>query len=314
MRKFAILSILASAIMLLLPLNALNESGVVSAAVGEKGQEYVKPDENTESFRVKIGENITEIKTEDYIFGVLAAEMPALYHEEALKAQAVAAYTYALSKRQANKENDFDITADYNIDQSFISPDEANAKWGENAALYTEKLKNCIKEVKGYVITYKNSPITAVYHAISSGKTENCKDIWGRELEYLTSVSSVGDKLSPDYSTSVALKKEEFLEKLNITEKDKIFGKCERTEAGTVKAMEICEKSFSGEKIRELLALRSANFEAEIKDGEIVFTVYGYGHGVGMSQYGANIMAKEGADFKEILNHYYKAVKIEKLK
>lgn len=261
---------------------------------------------------------ISTIKADDYIFGVVAAEMPASYEEEALKAQAVAAYTFSCYKRDANKDLDYDLSTDYKTYQSYISKEVARERWGNNADLYTEKIEKAIKSVSGYLLTYQNKPALAVYHAISPGKTESCKNVWGKDYPYLQAVSSTFDKLSPDYISTVELTTEELKEKL----KDKItfsgdsknyFGKLSKTNSGTVKEISICNQTLNGSELRSLLELRSSSFEVSYKDGKFIFTVYGYGHAVGMSQYGANYLAKQGADFKEILNTYYKGCKLRKL-
>ena len=321
MRKVLCIAVLNAAIMLLLPLSVLKETApsvettVFDASIPDSQIEAV------ESFRVYNSktEEITEIKTEDYIFGVVAAEMPALYHEEALKAQAVAAYTYACRKKAANSKLEYDITTDYTIDQSFTDEQTAREKWGNNADEYVEKIRKAVKDTEGYVITYDNKLIAAVYHSISAGKTEDCKNVWGSDTAYLKSVPSEGDKLSPNFMSVEKFSADEIKEKFSglcefNQDTENWFSKSERTDCGTVKEIVFCDKTLSGDKVRSLLNLRSANFEVEYKDGEFEFTVYGYGHGVGMSQYGADYMAKQGFDFKEILNHYYTDCKIEKIK
>ena len=168
------------------------------------------------------------------------------------------------------------------------------------------------------MITYESKPITAVYHAISSGKTEDAKDIWGTEYPYLKPVSSEGDKLSKDYISEASFSVEELKSKLSSdaefsSSPANFFGKISRTDSGVVKEIEVCGKALKGARIRTLLDLRSSNFEVKYEAEKFVFTVYGYGHGVGMSQNGANYMAKQGSDFKEILCHYYKDCKVEKV-
>ena len=313
-KLFGFTAILLCAFMLL-PLTALKPSGKTQESVSvlsEKSQ-------NTESFRLCFSESekVEEIASEDYIFGVVAAEMPALYENEALKAQAVAAYTFALYKKQANKDKDFDITDSHLTDQSFITKDEAKERWGTNADQYIKKIETAISQVKGYTITYNSAPILAVYHAISFGKTESAKDIWGGDYPYLKSTDSYGDKLSKDYISTLTLTSTEFKEKLK-TKADlsdnpsDYIGPFTRTGAGTVKTVKICNTEISGNELREIFNLKSANFEINYSDDNFTFTVYGYGHGVGLSQNGANHMAKQGADFKQILKHYYNDCKIEK--
>ena len=312
--------------MLLLPLSTIKNSGKITISQTVNGQTNteIKTETKTEtdsaqSFLVlnsKTNE-ISEISYEEYVFGVVAAEMPALYEEEALKAQSVAAYTYALRKKELNKSQKYDISNDFSIDQSYITKSEAKEKWGEKAEEYIEKIEKAVKDTAGYTVTYNGQLANTVYHALSCGKTENCKDVWGTDIEYLRSVSSDWDKQAANWKTTQKFSAEELCEKfkdyVTITEtEDNIFGKSVVSENGSVKTIEILGKEIEGETVRDLLQLRSQNFKVKKTDEGYTFTVLGYGHGVGMSQYGANVMAQQGSNFKEILTHYYKGCKIEK--
>ncbi len=322
MKKAVVISFLMSVIMLILPLCVIGKeidakketTKIPTAAVAEKNA-VLKSE-----FKVfdKESEKIITISQVDYIFGVVAAEMPALYAPEALKAQAVAAYTFAYTKSLANKDKDYDITTDFTIDQAYISREKARQRWGSSADMYEAKIDNAVKSVIGEIITYNNKPITAVYHAISSGKTEKAEDIWGSRVAYLQSVDSSWDKKSDNYKSSVTFTIDEVKEKLLVGDfdgkKSAIIGKAEKTDGGSVKTIKLFGKSFTGAEIRERLDLRSSNFTVKIKDDKMVFTVIGYGHGVGMSQNGADFMAKDGKTYRQILTHYYKGVKIETLK
>jgi len=319
MRKVMCISILIAAVMLLLPLSILGETEKTIPVTSFESDEIIAKIEKVDFFRVyntKSGK-VEKISTEDYIFGVVAAEMPALYHEEALKAQAVAAYTYACRKRANSGDRDYDITTDHTVDQSYNDEQTAREKWGSKADEYIEKIRNAVKETEGYVITYNDNLITAVYHAVSAGKTEDCKNVWGSDVAYLKSVNSEGDKLSANYISQANFTPEEIKEKFSdITEftddTKKWFSDPVRTKSGTVTEITLCSKTLSGDDIRAALNLRSANFETEFKNGEFIFTVYGYGHGVGMSQNGANFLAEQGFNFKEILTHYYTDCEIKK--
>lgn len=321
MKKTVIISFLMSVIMLILPLGVIGKEIVTQKETSTASNDIaIEKTELKSEFKVydKATRKITTMSQADYIFGVVAAEMPALYGVEALKAQAVAAYTFAYTKSLANKDKDYDITTDFTVDQAFISREDARKKWGSSADIYEVKIDNAVKSVIGEIITYNNKPITAVYHAISSGKTEKAEDIWGSKVAYLQSVDSSWDKESDNYKSSTSFAISEVKEKLaikNFTGKNStIIGKCEKTTVGSVKSIKLFGKSFSGAEIREKLDLRSSNFTVKIKDNKMVFTVTGYGHGVGMSQNGANCMAQNGKTYKEILTHYYKGVKIETLK
>ncbi len=271
-----------------------------------------------ETIKVYISET-KEVKLfsmEDYIFGVVAAEMPALYSEEALKAQAVAAYTYAIYKSNQNALEDYDITDNFHTDQAFTTKEQAREKWGEDSDIYEEKIRSAIRSVKGKKITYNGSPILSVYHAISSGKTENALDVWGGSYDYLVSVESLGDKLSPNYMTTAEFGIEDLKTKLSSLaefsgEAKDYFGEIVRTESGTVRTVNICGKAVEGGSIRSALDLRSANFDVAFTSDKFVFTVIGYGHGIGMSQYGAHYMAMQGKNYEEILKHYYKGCEIQ---
>ena len=310
------------AFMFILPLGVMKKPETVKVSAAVTSQ-VISQDGSfrADTLRVldKESGTVTEMTPEEYIFGVLAAEMPALYDKEALKAQAVAAYTFALNRQTENADKDYDITTDMGTDQSFITEEKAREKWGDKADEYCDKLKGAVKEVENFAVTYDGKPILAVYHAISSGKTEDCENVWGKAYPYLKSVASPGDSLAPDYISKAVFSADDLRDKLSKTvelsgEPQDYFGKTERTASGTVKSIEVCGSDLSGGEIRSALSLKSSDFEVLYKDGEFVFTVYGYGHGVGMSQYGADCMAKQGSDFKEILLHYYRGCRVEKLK
>lgn len=311
------------AAMLLVPLSAMKRDPSPKTAAASKTVINIPKakDAVSDSFRVldSAGGTVTEMKCDDYIFGVVAAEMPALYDDEALKAQSVAAYTYACYKRAENAEKSYDISTDHTVDQSYISESAVRERWGDKADEYAEKIKKAIEETSGYMITFKGSPILSVYHAISTGKTESAKNVWGGDYSYLKPVDSSGDLLSENYTSTVSLTADEVSSKLSEIcevsgDADSYFGKSEKTESGNVKEISVCGKTVNGARIRSLFGLRSDSFEVKYEDGKFNFTVHGYGHGVGMSQYGADYMAKQGSDFKEILTHYYTDCAVEKVK
>lgn len=321
MKKVICCSFILLAAMLVLPLSVMKNPETAAAASATALPVIADESSYTsDTFRIldKETKAVTEMPAREYIFGVLAAEMPALYDEEALKAQAVAAYTFALFRRAENTDKDYDISTDTGTDQSFITEEKAREKWGDKANEYCDKLKGAVEEVENLAVTYDGKPILAVYHAVSSGKTEDCKNVWGEDFPYLKSVASLCDTLAPNYISKSVFSAEEV--KNRLSEKVKLsgnaqnyFGKAQRTPSDTVINIEVCGKELSGADIRSAFSLSSSNFEVSFKDGEFTFTVYGYGHGVGMSQYGADYMAKQGSDFKEILLHYYSGCKVEKL-
>ncbi len=295
-------------IMLLMPLAAKTEQN--SALISEQTPQNIKQ----EGFKIKRGDGIITLSDEDYIVGVVAAEMPALYEEEALKAQAVAAYTYAYRKKAA-ATGEYHLTDQSITDQSYTDESERKEKWGENFDAYEQKIRAAVNEVAGQLILYEGGPIFAAYHAVSSGQTEAALNVWGNEVPYLCGTLSVADKLCETYKSEQSFSAEELITKLGLEYKNQtasdLIIKSECSDAGTVLKFSVAENEFTGNEIREKLGLRSACFETEHKDDKICFTVYGYGHGVGMSQYGANQMAKSGADYKEILLWYYKGCEIK---
>ena len=306
--------------MLAIPLSALdikdNTSQPTATIQSDIPYEKIEQAENDSKIKVLKDGEVKEYSVKDYIFGVVAAEMPALYEKEALKAQAVAAYTFACYKKET-AGGDYDITSEPETAQCFVTREEAAARWGEKAKEYEQKIDECIAAVEGQILTYQNKPIFAAYHAISSGVTNNCADIWGTDLPYLKSVDSAGDCLADGYTSEATFAAEELAEKLKeIADKSgepqDYFKDIQNTNNGYVKQIVYCGKNTTGYQIARLLNLRSGNFEIKFVDNNFTFTVKGYGHGVGMSQNGANYMAQQGSNYEEILSHYYPDVKLEK--
>ena len=309
--------------MLVIPLSALTktDSAALPTVKPQNNISYDKQhnDIGFEKIRVLKDGTVTEYSTADYIFGVVAAEMPALYESEALKAQAVAAYTFACYRKINNTNSEYDISANPETAQCFITRDEAISRWGEKADEYSQKIDDCIAAVQGELLTFEGEPIFAAYHAISSGNTNACVDVWGKDLPYLKSVSSVGDCLADKYLSEAVFTADEITEKLkNIAdvsgEPQNYFTDIKTTDNGYVKNLTYCGKQISGSEICNALELRSSNFEISFADGKFTFTVKGYGHGVGMSQTGADYMAKQGSSYEEILLHYYSSATLEKNK
>ncbi len=260
----------------------------------------------------------------DYIIGVVAAEMPAAYESEALKAQAAASIT--LARRKINTVTDSSeldgavITTNSKKDQGYMSVDKMRERWGDEFDTYYKKIASAVDEVYSYQIEYEGEPIIAAFHAISTGKTECAENVWAEKKEYLVSVESEGDKLCATYESTLSLSGEKLEKYLNEAtgfkskgKESEWIGECEYTEAGTLVSVEICKESFTGAELREILSLRSAAMEIEYTDGEFVFTVKGYGHGVGLSQYGADYYARQGLSWQEIIEHYYPGTQIEQI-
>ena len=275
------------------------------------------PDRGSESFRLlrTATGKVETLSREDYLFGVVAAEMGG-YPEEALKAQVVAAYTFALYRAGERAGEDYDLTDDPASDQAYLSREEAKAKWGAAFDKYAAAVDAALASAKGYRLVDENgAPILAAYHAVSSGRTESALIAWGVDKSYLQPVESVGDLLSPDYLSTSTFTYGELAEKLQsdvaLTGDGATWlGETKCSPSGTVTAMTWGGVTLTGARLRELLGLRSAAFQVAPTEGGYTFQVKGYGHGVGMSQYGAGYMARCGSTFVEILSHYYTGCKM----
>lgn len=261
-------------------------------------------------------EIIQDIGIEEYIKGVVAAEMPALFEEEALKAQAVAARTYALKKMKDNKD-----IVETDIGQAYLSKEELKQNWGSNYNTYWKRISKAVDATKNQVMMYDNEMIDAVFHSTSAGYTENSENMWSVSLPYLRGVESHQDEKAPDFVTEKTIKAEEVIGKLQNRYKDIVLTDVpllqqiqivQRSEAGYILEIQIGNKILTGREVREVLGLKSSNFTINQKGDELIFTTRGYGHGVGMSQYGANYMAQDGSSYDEILKHYYQGIKITK--
>ena len=252
---------------------------------------------------------------EEYITGVVSAEMPASFETEALKAQAVAARTYAVNSGLSVDEL---IKSD---GQAYNTVEDMKEKWGENFDTYYQKIRSAVYDTKGEIAVYNDEPILAVFHAISGGKTETAENVWQKDLPYLKSVDSSEDEKAKEFyaETEMAQDKAASLlqqkyKGLKLTEGSLAdqMQILERTEAGYVSKIQIGNMVFTGRQVREALGLRSSNFTFEQRENDIIFKTKGYGHGAGMSQYGANYMAAEGKSYKEILEYYYSGIEIKK--
>ena len=316
---------------LLMPLLAV-EQAEKEGADSTVGTSSIKEKENTESedfeplneikLYLKDEDKIEGIDSEEYILGVVAAEMQADYDIEAIKAQALASYTFAYFRHMQNSEqgNEYDITNDTANDQGYLDSVGRQAKWGDKYAEYEKKVKSAINSVKNRLIVYNGEPILAAYHAISCGNTERATNVWNTDYPYLQSENSIGDLLSPDFLSEVKLTTENFTAKLRelgceVTgEPSKYISKITKSDAGYVTNIALGGKKFTGDKIRETFSLRSASFDLIFKEDTFIFTVSGYGHGVGMSQFGANYMAEQGSTYEDIISAYYRGVKIVNMK
>lgn len=254
----------------------------------------------------------------DFLIYTVAAEMPASYPIEALKAQAVASYTYYTYEKARNADNTDKLKgADFTgVPSSF--PESYSAaglkkQWGDDYATYLKKITDAVDAVAGKRLLYKNAPIFAAYHSCNGGRTETAKTVWGSDYTYLQSVVSSGDTLSPNATSTVTVSDSKFAAafpelKLTGSADGWITGSPSVSAAGTVTALTVGGKTLTGREIRTALGLRSACFTVTHDKNGFTFTVRGYGHGVGMSQYGAKTMAEQGFTYDEILRHYYTGV------
>ena len=262
-------------------------------------------------------DEVEELPLEKYVLGVVASEMPADFEEEALKAQALTARTVIVKQLLSDTEigllkgADIGDTEQYQV---FKNEEELREQWGLNYRKNIQKISEAVYETRGQIITYDDKPITAAYFSTSNGYTENSESYWSQAYPYLKSVASPWDVESPKFEDQVTIPVKEFEEKLGVTLKgDQVGEILERTQGNRVARVKIGDKEFTGREIRERLNLRSTDFTWERIGDDIIITTKGFGHGIGMSQYGANGMAKEGKTYEEIIQYYYQGVEIQDL-
>jgi len=283
---------------------------VIFSIFKREPQENHFPKENIIYMTISSTNDIVELEMNEYLKGVVLAEMPASFSLEALKAQAVAARTYTTKKL---------TSANHICD----NPSHCQAWADPTTSEHYEKISQAVNETSSETLTYLGEPIEAFFHSSSGGKTENSENVWSASKPYLISVESPGEEkiMNNFYSTKEVTykdlqekintyKNKKLITSSNLKNKIKIISK---TNGNRVKELKIQNTVLSGTEIRSIFDLRSANFEIELKEKSIVFKVSGYGHGVGMSQWGAEAMARNGSSYKEILYHYYPGTLIEKM-
>lgn len=289
---------------------------------------YIKQNKVVDKIKLKrsaTGE-IKELSVDEYIQGVLPAEMPPEYDLEALKAQAIVARTYLFNKMKTNAHKDADICDSPSHCQAYYAKEDLFRIWKnskkytqEDCEKYYKKIKEAVGDTKNIVVTYNGEYIKAYFHACSGGKTEDVSQIWGKQdIPYLKSVESIENESYKNYTSKVKLTLSKLEEKLNkdettkcsIDSEEEIVKILSYTKTGRVDKVKIGGSIYSAEKLRTLLGLRSTNFTVECKNKEVVFNVIGNGHGVGMSQVGADYYAKQGYTFTQIILHYYTGVDV----
>ena len=258
--------------------------------------------------------SIDTVPFESYIIGVLAGEMPANFELEALKAQALAARSYVLKKMEQNKNNDYDIV-DTVMNQVYLDESQMRAKWKDQYEEKLQKITKAVNDTQGEYIAYNGEVIQAFFFSTSSGKTENSEEVFQESLPYLRSVDSTWDSdVSPVFNEIYKFTLEEFYQKLNLPYEEKLqMNIVDTTSTGRIKNIEINRQKFKASDLTKLLNLRSTYFNIEQNGNIITIQTKGYGHGVGMSQYGAQAMALKGYNYQEIIKYYYQNVEILKM-
>jgi len=258
---------------------------------------------------------IEKVPLEEYLVGVVAAEMPADFNEEALKAQALTARTYIvnrLSTKDTLGAPKGSQVTDSQMHQVYKNDAELRREWGMNYDWKKKKVVEAVEETSGQILTYKGKPINATFFSTSNGYTENSEDYWEGSIPYLRSVPSPWDKDSPKFSAQKVVSVQDFESRLGVkVGSSGTIGKITARTAGKrVAKVSFDGKVLTGVEIRDRLDLRSTDFSWSRKGDNIIITTKGFGHGVGMSQYGANGMAQEGKSYKDIVKYYYKGVQI----
>jgi len=321
---FAIMLVIAVVIVIPTLIVGLNNIDPVS----KKSSKVDKSEDVTIKVYMHEQNKIIEMNLEDYIAGVVAAEMPAEFELEALKSQAVAARTYAVKSMfifggsGVASQPGADVSSDFRQSQAYASQEKLKEQWGGNYERYWSKILRAVEETRGQVITYNGEFINAVFHSSSGPRTASAKEVWGFDYPYLISVPCTWDQKAPKYND-----KKEFalaeIEQLLGTDTQVVTAVqsgsggaiqvVENTDSGRISQIRVGSKVLSGLAIREKLDLRSTNFKIEIQGNKMVFNTIGYGHGVGMSQYGANGMAKEGRDYRQIITYFYNGVALRNI-
>ena len=303
------------------------EEQLIEKKVEKKYINYETVDKNSPKVSIynhKTGKT-QKMDIEKYLYGVLSGEMPSDFDIEALKAQAVAARTYVMYKKEniASNHKGADVCTDYTHCQEYKSYEELKKVKGDDWIKDSYPIiKQAVDDTKGHIMVYDEKPILPLYFSTSSGKTENSEEVFSAEYPYLRSVESPYDKSAPKYASTLKISNKDFVNKLKNTYSDisisqnsissqiKILG---RSDGGSVEKIKIGNKELTGRDIRNIFNLNSANFEINFDDNSLDFVVKGYGHGVGMSQWGAQGMAQDEYKYYEILSHYYKDIEIKDL-
>ncbi|WP_248929389.1 stage II sporulation protein D [Paenibacillus hamazuiensis] len=297
-----------------------NQAGAESAGLSQGGDKQADKQVMVPVYMTK-QQRTEQIGLEQYVKGVLAAEMPIEFEPEALKAQAMAARTYIIRRMSEQDASNVPVkdalVTDTIAHQAYVTDEELKERWGPQYEVNMDKLVRAVRETEDIILTYQGQPINATFFSTSNGYTENAEDYWGQYIPYLRSVESPWDrKLSPRFKETVSIPIKDVQRKLGlgsivpVSTKSAGIRVLEKTKGQRIKTLSIGGKVFSGREVREKLGLNSSGFEWTVKGSDLVFTTYGYGHGVGMSQWGANGMAKEGSKAEDIVKHYYTGIEL----
>lgn len=274
----------------------------------------------TVSVYLKSEDRVEEMDINDYLKRVVAAEMPVDFSDEALKAQTVAARTYLASHMLMEPSEEHKgavVCDDYAHCQAYISESARRESWGDAADSNWKKISNAVESTDKQILKYEGNPISAVFHSTSSGKTERAADVWGEDIPYLQSVDSEGDMRSPKYASEVRMSVDEFKRVASehidgVNWDGGLWGNINRSDAGGIITLDVGGQNIKGTVFRTMFNLNSTNVSINEENGCVIMQIKGYGHGVGMSQYGANYLAESGMSYEDILKNYYTGVKIEK--
>ena len=314
MRTIVAAALLCLAIALMLPL-LFAGGGQAEPAPSAEPESAAGGLDSELSFTVLTANGVETVTMSDWLPGVVAGEMPALFEEEALKAQAVAARTYIMYSmgREKPAHPEADVCDDPACCKAHSTDEELREKWGESYEENMARVLEAVRSTDGEYMSYGGEVIQAVFHSSSAGRTEDSAAIWQAE-PYLVSVESPETAEDvPNYVTSVTVSPEDFRAAVRAVHPEAEFGEdpafwlgaAVRDASGRVESVDIGGTQVPGTELRTLFQLRSTAFTLDYTAEGFLFTVTGYGHGVGMSQYGANVMAEDGADYEEILTHYY---------
>ena len=292
------------------------QKGAVRAVYDAKGRPEQKP------LNVLVEGKLQQMDMETYLLGVVRAEMPAAFHEEALKAQTVAARTYVLHQIAGGGSANHpqaDACDDITCCQAYKSQTDAAADWGEHAAEYEEKIRRAVTETDGECVLYEGAPVLAVFHSSSAGTTQDSQSVWSASLPYLQSVETPeGEDTVPNYHSTATFSAGELRDLLREALPETVlegspsnwFTNIVQQPGGMVTSLSVGGVEVGGNRLRTILDLRSACFTIAFDGDEVTFSVSGYGHGVGMSQYGANVLAEDGMTYQEILKWYYTGTEV----